>query len=94
MHKFSHANFLSILTFDSLLGTLHEDSSRTWMQRRIRVPVLRLALTDMLQIINANPTLWQVLLQVARGALRSHLLAPNLWTGVDATAILVPHVPM
>lgn len=90
----SSANFQDILTLDSLLGTLHKDSPRAWVQRRIGVPVLWLAFTDMLQIINANPTLRQVLLQVARGALGPHFLAPDLRTGVDATAILVPHVPM
>lgn len=87
-------NLQHIPTLNSLLGTLHEDSARARVQRRIGVPVLRLAFTDMLQIVNANPALRQVLLEVARGALGPHLLAPDLWTGVDATAILVPHVPM
>ncbi|KAL0121084.1 hypothetical protein PUN28_008660 [Cardiocondyla obscurior] len=84
----------NVPTFDSLLRTLHKDGSRARVERRIGVPVLGLALADMLQIVNANSTLRQVLLEVVYRALGPDLLASGLRAGVDATAILVPHVPM
>lgn len=83
-----------IPTFYSLFRAFHENSSRTRMQRRIGVPVFRLAFTDMLQIIYADPALRQVFLQIARGTLRPYLLASDLRARVHAAAILVPHVAM